>query len=65
LLTRETPVRLERWEAFIQELCDVFTLRISVSDTESVAPEEFLAVVRRTDNWHCFAEQFGWSEPTE
>jgi hypothetical protein len=65
LLTREAPLRLERWEAFIQELCATFALRISVSDAESVGPEEFLTIVRRTDNWRCFADQFGWSEPSE
>jgi hypothetical protein len=63
LLTRDTPHRLERWEAFAQELCRRFSLRISLSDTEAVGPEEFLAAVRRTDNWHFFADQFGWSEP--
>jgi hypothetical protein len=64
LLTSETPNRLERWEAFIQELCGRFALRISVTDTESVGPEEFLAVIRRTNNWRLFADQFGWSEPS-
>jgi hypothetical protein len=64
-LNREGPLRLERWEAFLQELCGQFALRISVSDAESVGPEQFLEVVRRTDNWRHFAEQFGWQEPSE
>jgi hypothetical protein len=65
LLNREAPLHLERWEAFVQEMCGAFALRISVSDTESVGPEEFLSAVRRSDNWRCFADQFGWSEPLE
>ena len=56
LLNRETPLRLECWDAFMRELCGTFALRISVSDSESVEPEEFLTVVRGTDNWRCFAE---------
>src|SRR5262249_54094977 len=64
-LNRETPFRLERWEAFIQELCAVFSLRISVSDTQSVGPDKFLTVVRQTDNWRYFRDQYGWSEPSE
>jgi hypothetical protein len=65
LLNRDAPLRLERWEAFIQELCAAFELRISVSDTESVGPEKFLSVVRGTAAWRFFAEQFGWLTATE
>lgn len=61
LLTRETPMRLERWEAFMQELCTAFPLRIAVSDNEYVGADGFLAVVRRGDNFRYFANQFGWS----
>ncbi len=64
-LNRESPLRLERWEAFRQELCAVFSLRIGVSDSESVGSEEFLTIVRQTDNWRYFAEQFGWPQPFE
>lgn len=65
LLNCEAPLHLERWEAFIQDLNAAFALRISVSDMESVGPEEFLSLVRRTDNWRCFSDQFGWSELSE
>lgn len=63
LLTRNTPLRLERWEALVRELCEAFGLRIGVADGESVDPEEFLTVLRSTDNWRCFAAQFGWANP--
>jgi hypothetical protein len=65
LLNREAPVHVERWDAFIQELCAAFTLRICVTDAKSVGPEEFVSVVRGTDAWHCFADQFGWSKSSE
>jgi hypothetical protein len=65
LLNRETPLRLERWEAFMQELCATFALRIALTDAESVGPDEFLTVVRGTANWRYFADQLGWSEPSE
>lgn len=65
LLNRETPLRMVSWKAFIEELCSAFALRIGVSDEESVGPEEFLTVVRRTDNWRYFADQLGWFEPPE
>jgi hypothetical protein len=65
LLTRDTPVRLERWEAFVQELGSTFGLRIGISDSEAVRPEEFVRVVRRAGNWRYFAEQFGWLSSSE
>jgi hypothetical protein len=65
LLARDTPVKLERWELFMQELCGTFGLRIGVTDGEFVGPEEFLAVVRDTDTWRCFANQFGWVVSSE
>lgn len=64
-LNRESPFRLERWEAFMHDFCGEFNLRISVSDTESVGPGEFVSVVRRSDNWRCFADQLGWSAAEE
>jgi hypothetical protein len=65
LLNREAPLHLERWEAFIQEVCAAFTMRICVTDAKSMGPEEFVSVIRQSDAWHCFAEQFGWSKPSE
>ena len=49
----------------MRELCGEFELRISVSDTESVGPDEFLAVLKQDESWRCFADQFGWSELCE
>ena len=49
----------------MQELCREFRLRISVSDSESVGPDEFLTVLRQDESWRCFAQQFGWSGPSE
>jgi hypothetical protein len=65
LLTRDTPVRLERWEALVSDLCGAFGLRIGVADGQAVDPEEFLAMVRRAGNWRYFAEHFGWVSPAE
>lgn len=65
LLTRDTPARLERWKALVQTLGHAFGLRIGISDTEAVDPEEFLRVVGRAENWRHFAEQFGWVSPSE
>jgi hypothetical protein len=65
LLNRDAPFRLERWEAFIHELCREFKTRISISDTESVGPDEFVTVVRQTDQWRSFADQFGWTHAAE
>lgn len=59
-LTRDTPFRLERWESLCRDLCGAFGLRIGVADGEWAGPEEFLTIVRRMDNWRCFADHFGW-----
>jgi hypothetical protein len=64
-LNRDALLRAERWEAFMQELCEKFDLRIGVSDTESVGPEEFMAVLRRDESWCYFARHFGWPEASE
>jgi hypothetical protein len=64
-LNRNAPLRAEQWEAFMQELCERFDLRISVSDIESVGPEEFMAVLRRDESWCYFARHFGWPEVDE
>jgi hypothetical protein len=61
LLTRDTPLRLERWEALFRELCGAFGLRIGIADGELVGPEEFLRIVHRMDNWRYFADHFGWA----
>jgi hypothetical protein len=50
LLSRDAPIRLERWEVLFAELCGSFSLRIGVADGESAGPEEFLAIVRAMDN---------------
>jgi hypothetical protein len=65
LLTRRAPARLERWEAFMHELCGTFGLRIVVADGESLGPDEFVAFVRGSPNWQRFAERFGWANPQE
>jgi hypothetical protein len=60
LLTRDTPSRLERWEALFRDLCGAFRLRIGLADGELAVPEESLTIVRHLDNWRCFADHFGW-----
>lgn len=60
LLTRDAPLRLERWEALVQGMCGAFGLRFGVADGETVGPEEFLPILRRCDAWRLFAGQFGW-----
>jgi hypothetical protein len=62
-IIRDTPVRLERWEMFMLELCGTFGLRIGVADGDFVGAEEFLDVVKDTNTWQCFADQFGWAAP--
>ena len=64
-LNRNSPSRLEWWEALTEELCRTFNLRIAVLDGGLVGPEEFLAVVRRAQAWRFFADQFGWPGPAE
>jgi hypothetical protein len=59
LLTRRAPARLERWEAFMHQLCGTFGFRIVVADGESLGPDEFVAFVRGSYNWQRFAERFG------
>lgn len=65
LLTRRAPARLERWEAFMHELCGSFGLRIVVADSESLGPDGFVAFVRGSLIWRRFAERFGWTDPRE
>ncbi len=60
LLTGDTPLRLEWWEAFFLDLCGAFGLRIGLADGELAGPAQFLTIVRRQDNWRYFADQFGW-----
>jgi hypothetical protein len=59
-LARDTPVRLEQWELFVQELCGAFGLRIAVRDAEAVGPERFIEVLQQDDHWRDFAAQLGW-----
>jgi hypothetical protein len=65
VLTRDAPLRLERWEALFRDLCGAFGLRIGVADGELAGPEEFLTIVRRRDNWRYFAGQYGWESDGE
>jgi hypothetical protein len=65
LLTRDAPLRLERWKALFEELCGEFRLRIGVADGELAGPEEFLTIVRGMDNWRYFADRFGWARPED
>jgi hypothetical protein len=62
LLTRDAPLRLEWWEALVRGLCEAFGLRIVAADGGAVGHDEFLAVLRRADNWRLFAGRFGWGD---
>jgi len=66
LLAPDAPARLVRWEQFVHQVCETFSLRIGVLDDEDVGPEAFVELVRAQDNWRYFAAEYGWpSSPDE